>query len=77
MNKPKCQLIGQDGNAFYIVGKAVRTLKKAGMNKEADELSQNYSKCESYNELLCLVEKICRNCLNIILDEIKDGKILD
>lgn len=55
MNKPKCKLIGEDGNAFYIVGKAIRTLKDAGMSDKADELNQNYSKCKSYDELLCLV----------------------
>lgn len=55
MDKPKCKLIGEDGNAFYIVGKAIKALEKAGMSDKTDELSQNYSKCKSYDELIRLV----------------------
>lgn len=55
MNKPVCKLTGTDGNAFAVVGKAVRTLKEAGMKDKADELNKTYMNCKSYDELLCLV----------------------
>ena len=37
MNKPKCELVGQDGNAFAIMGRVCRALRKAGQgDKEAE-----------------------------------------
>ena len=38
MEKPKCALIGKDGNIFNLVGLASRTLKQNGMQKEAKEM---------------------------------------
>lgn len=35
--KPTVKLVGEDGNAFYILGVTIDALKKAGMEKEADE----------------------------------------
>jgi len=32
--RPKVKLIGEDGNAFHILGKTARTLKEAGYTKE-------------------------------------------
>ena len=36
-NRPKVKLIGEDGNAFYILGKVSRALKDAGMHNKAEE----------------------------------------
>ena len=36
--KPDCELIGQDGNIFNLMGIASRTLKRNGMNDEAKEM---------------------------------------
>ncbi len=33
MNKPKCKLVGENGNIFDLMGIASRTLKKAGLNE--------------------------------------------
>ncbi len=33
-SKPKLVLVGQDGNAFFILGKAMRVAKKNGMDWE-------------------------------------------
>lgn len=33
--KPKCPLIGQDGNIFNLIGIASKTLKRNGMYDEA------------------------------------------
>jgi hypothetical protein len=38
MNKPKCKLIGEDGNVFNLMGIAYKTLKRANLKEEADEM---------------------------------------
>ena len=38
MTKPRCKLIGEDGNIFNLMGIASRTLKEAGMKDTADEM---------------------------------------
>lgn len=37
--KPDCELIGQDGNIFNLMGIASRTLKRNGMSDEAKEMT--------------------------------------
>ncbi len=34
MEKPKVKLVGEDGNAFAILGRVTKALRKAGMKKE-------------------------------------------
>ena len=43
-NRPKCPIIGADGNIFNILGMASRTLKRNGM---ADEAQEMYSRVTS------------------------------
>ena len=38
IEKPKCALIGEDGNIFNLMGIASRTLKRNGMQEEAKEM---------------------------------------
>jgi hypothetical protein len=38
MEKPKCALIGKDGNIFNLMGIASRTLKRNGMQEQSKEL---------------------------------------
>ena len=35
--KPKCKLIGEDGNIFNLMSIASKTLKETGMEEEAKE----------------------------------------
>jgi len=37
MNKPKVKLLGQDGNAFFIIGACSRVMRKAGWTKEQQD----------------------------------------
>lgn len=37
MEKPTVRLIGDDGNAFFILGKVSAALKKAGLKEQAAE----------------------------------------
>lgn len=56
MEKPKCKLIGEDGNAFNLISKASNVLKKAGLQKEAAELIDRcFYKAEDYNQLLRII----------------------
>lgn len=53
--KPKCKLVGQDGNIFNLVGIAARTLRRAGMNESADQMTDRVFKSHSYDEALAII----------------------
>lgn len=54
--KPKCVLIGEDGNIFNLMGIASRTLKRNGMREEATEMCNKItSEAKSYDEALCII----------------------
>ena len=55
--KPKLKLVGQDGNAFMVMGLAQRAAKKAGWTKE--EFDKFLEECQSgdYNHLLATVQE--------------------
>ena len=55
--KPKCALIGEDGNIFNLMGKASCTLKRNGMRKEAEEMcSRIMNSAKSYDEALIILQ---------------------
>jgi hypothetical protein len=51
MEKPKVKLIGQDGNAFYIIGRVCKALRASG---QADKVAEYQAKATSgdYDHLL-------------------------
>ena len=53
--KPKCKLIGENGNVFNLIGLASAALKKAGMRAEATEMTQKCFSAASYDEALTLL----------------------
>lgn len=53
--KPKCDLIGEDGNIFNLMGIASRTLKRNGMQEEAKEMCDKITSSGSYNEALLII----------------------
>ena len=55
MTKPKCKLIGEDGNIFNLMGIASKTLKRAGLEKEADEMIDRITSSKSYHEALAII----------------------
>lgn len=55
MKKPKCALIGQDGNIFNLVGIASRTLKQNGMKEESNEMSNRVFSSHGYDEALNII----------------------
>lgn len=55
--KPKCKLIGENGNIFNLMGIASRTLKEAGMEKEAKEMFDKVTSSGSYLEALAIISE--------------------
>lgn len=55
MTKPKCKLIGEDGNIFNLMGIASRILKRAGLEEEAKEMVNRIFKSESYDKALQII----------------------
>lgn len=51
-NKPTVKLIGEDGNAFMIIGLCQRAAKKAGWSKEKWEEVRTKMTSGNYNNLL-------------------------
>ena len=60
--KPKCKLIGTNGNVFAIIGKVSKTLKKAGLKNKAKEFTKKALSSSSYDEVLTLCLKYVNVC---------------
>jgi hypothetical protein len=54
MKKPRCQLIGTDGNIFSIIGKVQEVLRGAGQKDKAEEVKDRVFQSHSYNEALSI-----------------------
>ncbi len=46
------KLIGEDGNAFSIIGKCLRTMRRAGLSQEEQDAFQAEAMSENYDHLL-------------------------
>lgn len=57
MNKPKCKLIGEDGNIFNLTGITSKTLINNGKREDADKMVKEIIKSKSYEEALCILDK--------------------
>lgn len=55
MKKPKCALIGEDGNIFNLMDIASRTLKRNGMQEEAKEMCEKITSSGSYDQALAII----------------------
>ena len=55
--KPDCELIGQDGNIFALIGIASRTLRRHGMEEQAREMQDRITggDCPSYDAALSII----------------------
>ena len=54
--KPDCELIGQNGNIFNLIGIASKTLKENGMEEQAEEMVKRITQgANSYSEALCII----------------------
>ena len=68
-NRPKCPIIGANGNIFNILGIASRTLKDNGMTEEAAEMYNRVTSSGSYEEALCIITDYITPCSQEELDE--------
>lgn len=57
MKKPRCKLIGEDGNIFNLLGIASKTLKEEGLEKEADEMASRVYESKSYLEAIAIISE--------------------
>lgn len=57
MSKPKCKLIGEDGNIFNLMGIAARTLKRNNQADKANEMIHRITQGEvkNYSEALAII----------------------
>jgi len=51
-NKPKLKMVGEDGNAFFIIGRAQRAWKKAGLPQDEWEQIRDKMTGGDYNDLI-------------------------
>jgi hypothetical protein len=55
LKKPKCKLVGQDGNVFNLIGIVNRTLK--GIPDASKEMQNRVYKAKSYSEALQIMSE--------------------
>ena len=67
--KPKCPLIGADGNIFNLMGMASNTLRRNGMADEAKEMRSRITSSGSYDEALCILGEYVDICSEEDMDE--------
>lgn len=53
--KPKCKLIGEDGNIFSILGRVGRALKEEGQEEKVKEVNSRVFNSSSYDEALKII----------------------
>ena len=53
--KPKCKLIGTNGNTLALASKVSNCLKQAGQKDLAEEFKKKLFECKSYDEALRLI----------------------
>ena len=56
--KPVCNLVGTDGNAFALMGKAANALKRAGLGDQVNIMTKE-AMSGDYNHLLRTLAKYC------------------
>jgi len=70
--KPKCSLIGADGNIFNLLGMASRTLRENGMREQAKEMQSRVTASGSYSEALNILGEYVEICSAEEMDEEPD-----
>lgn len=55
MDKPKCKLMGENGNIFNLIGIAAKTLRRKGYHDQIDEMVDRIGTCKSYHEAIAVL----------------------
>ena len=53
--KPKCKLIGENGNIFNLIAIASRVLRQNDMREQANEMQNRIYASGSYDEALSII----------------------
>ena len=53
--KPKCKLVGENGNIFNLIAIASRVLRQNDMREQASEMQNRIYASGSYNEALSII----------------------
>lgn len=59
IEKPEVTLIGEDGNAFSIIGRCTKALKRAGAPRGVIDAFTSEAMSGDYNHLLRTAAKYC------------------
>jgi len=62
MSKPRLQLVGSNGNAFYVLGKAIQVGRKFGWGKEKTDEFLIEARGGDFNHLL----QTCMNYFDVV-----------
>lgn len=57
MEKPRCKLVGTDGNVFAVIGNVRRALNRAGLYEHSSEFVTRATNSDGYDEVLQLVHE--------------------
>ena len=58
MEKPKCKLVGENGNIFNLMGIASRTLQNAGQQEKAKDMCRRITtQANNYEEALVIISE--------------------
>lgn len=60
--KPKCPLIGANGNIFNLLGMASKTLRENGMKEQTKEMQSRVTASGSYSEALNILGEYVEIC---------------
>ena len=56
VEKPKCKLVGENGNIYNLMGIAYKALKRNGQEEDAKEMCNKITtEAKSYEEALCIL----------------------
>jgi len=56
--KPKCKLVGENGNVFNLMAIASRTLKRHRLADQAKKMTQRiWQEAKSYDESLAIIQE--------------------
>ncbi len=69
--KPKMDLLGEDGNIYVIMGRASLALAQAGQKDKVDEMFQRVIKCGSYEAALNIVSEYVETELSPVIQSHK------
>ncbi len=60
--KPKCAIVGQNGNIFNVMATASETLKHSNMAEKAKEMCSRVTSSHSYDEALGIITEYVEPC---------------